>query len=251
MFSVYRYMIITMTMYAFFQKNMALKIQYVPSRWIRPLYGEWVIRHSNHPCFSSFHDKSIVLFPNHEIMVQSYQIQGPFVFYTEKIGTFRVECYEREHYHYPSTKYSTISNFKYTDDIQKNHQGLLPQGGIEETKEGTRDSICHIELDWKWKKKTVHTFLGISIRELSFSMNRSFRSNQENDKNNTISLQLDLWDTDQLFLSDPSTKTFVNLYRSTRLFEPDRGTPLSAFIATQVFGSILLHVLHQISHDWF
>jgi len=181
-----------------------------PGLTLRPLYGEWLVVYSNHPCFVGINNRVVTLFPKMRISLRSFDCVGPFLVHTEKRGSFMVNC---------------------TDD------GCSLEAGDPEI------SVCKIDIRWEEETKRFETFLGISINELPSA---SFSKKRGKDRPSTC-LYLHLLEKNQLYLSQGTT--FVNLVRNDRPQEPEKGTPLSVFIASQVFGSILLHILHQYFHD--
>lgn len=181
---------------------------------LRPLYGEWLVVYSNHPCFSGMNNRFVTLFPKTRIALRSFDYVGPFLLHTEKHGRFSMDC---------SDGSCLLEN---NDDNDSDN------------------AVCKISIQWDVETKHFETFLGISVRELpsaSFT-NRKFKSSTS-----TTDLYLHLFENNQLYLSAGST--FVNLVRNDRPQEPEKGTPLSVFIASQIFGSILLHLLHQYFQD--
>lgn len=175
---------------------------------LRQLYGEWLIMHSNHPCFSGMNNKFVTLYPKRQIVLRSYHSLGPFLIEHEKSGSFAIECS------------SPDESCPIVDD----------------------DVLCTIDIQWQKKVKTFQTFFGISVKELP-------SATLQDTMNTTTTLNLNYFEKNQLYLSD--TDTHINLSRNNRPDEPERGTSLSVFVASQMFGSILLHVLHNTFRDIF
>lgn len=173
--------------------------------YLRQLYGEWIVGHSNVPIFSSSNSKMVNIFPKKQIICKTFKSFGPFLYRIEYSGEFIIDCNEKE--------------CKLEDD-----------------------NVCDISLIWNYKKSYVESFFGIGLNELFQKIKTEKMGNEYN-----VNITLNVLENNNLCLS--TDNYHLDLIRSISPNDKNNNTPLSSFIATQIFGSILLHFLHNYFKD--
>lgn len=175
--------------------------------YLRQLYGEWIVLHSNIPIFSSTNSKIVTIFPKKRIVCRTFKTRGPLLNRNEYSGEFLIECLDKD--------------------------------------EGCRideDNVCDISIMWKKKKSYVESFFGIGLSEIS----QKIETTPVGDAHN-INITLNVLENNNLYLSNDDYH--LHLIRNVTPNRPENNIALSSFIATQIFGSILLHFLHTYFQD--
>lgn len=190
-------------------KNLLALMYIAPTTsYLRQLYGEWIVLHSNIPIFSSTNSKIVTIFPKKQIVCRTFKSTGPLMYKNEYSGEFLIECFDKE-------------------------EGCK----IEE------DNVCDISIVWKKKKYFVESFFGIGLNELSQKVNTVSMDDRHN-----VNITLNVLENNNLYLSNE--EYHLHLIRNVTPNRPDNNNiALSSFIATQIFGSILLHFLHTYFQD--
>lgn len=188
-------------------KFMGLLYITTASSYLRQLYGEWVVLHSNIPIFSSTNSKIVTIYPKKQIVCRTFKTTGPLLYKNEYSGEFLIECFDQE--------------------------------------EGCRldeDNVCEISILWKKKKSYIESFFGIGLNEISQNIDSIPMNNKHN-----INITLNVLENNNLYLSNEDYH--LHLIRNVTPKRPETNIALSSFIATQIFGSIMLHFLHIYFHD--
>jgi hypothetical protein len=127
----------------------------------------------------------------------------------------------------------------------EHHGGFRIDCGSEENcslSEEDSDIICDVVILWKEKKTYVDSIFGIGVNEL-------WKNYYYDPTTSETRVNLNILEANHLYLSD--SEHHIHLIRNVQPNKPSGNTPLSTFIMSQIFGSILLNTLHHYFRDIF
>lgn len=177
-----------------------------PNNMIKRIYGEWVISHCNHPLLSSINSKIIEIYPRKKLILSESCFLGPFLYSTKMFGKFKIDC---------------------------NENGCILENDDEDV-----ELDCKLDIMWYEKKFFLESIFGIGVNEIETQI--FYERVPDN-----LSFSIDYINTNFIYMSNDDKGYQLNLVRNSVPKTKRYGTPLSTFIFAQIFGSVLVHILHN------
>lgn len=174
---------------------------------IKRFYGEWVVSHSNHPFLTN-----TISCTNSKI-IEIFPKKNLILHESKYFGPFL---------------YSTKTLGKFMIECNENNCIL--------DKDDNEDFDCKLNIKWYEKKFYLESIFGIGVNEIETQI--FYEKIPEN-----MIFSIDYIKTNCIYMSNDHDFQ-LHLIRNTVPKIHRNGTPLSTFIFAQIFGSILLHIIH-------